>query len=321
MMSIFATVSFGVRDGLRYTFLGLAAAGIVFASGCTMKLSFDPQTNKSSGVDDGSASVTRLTQLLSSNDPQVRAIAAVELGGMGVKARPAMSDLAQLASDPDRHVRFVAVRAMTQIDPADRVTVPTLVLVADDPQSSSDDRKAALALLGDMGQSAQSAIPALERIQNGDDPEMRTAARTALSRIDLNRIEPTNGFGPMPVTSRFQSQSRPTTQPTTRPSLSGRETLDRVEARKAAGIERPATRPTTAPAMLPKPDLRTVGIAHYSPQQLQAVRDWIARQEDMSETQKREHVAHFERWNRDQQAMVRELQAASPNGPAADGNK
>jgi hypothetical protein len=70
--------------------------------------------------------------------------------------------------------------------------------------------------------------------------------------------------------------------------------------------------------MLPKPDQKTWGIAHYSAERLQAVREWIARQTDLTEAQKREHVAHFEQWNRDQEAMVRNLEAASPNGIGAN---
>jgi hypothetical protein len=295
-----------------------------------MKLTFDPQSmGKSSAVEQDNNAVTGLKQLLASKDPQVRAIAAVELGGMGPKAQAAMPALAQLSADPDRHVRFVAARSMTQIDPSDRVTVPTLVLVANDPQMPKDDRKAAMALLGDMGVEAQSAIPALERVQNEDTPEMRLAAREALSRIDLNRIQPSSAFGPLPMTSRWQSANAPTTQPTTRPvisvqsrnagdtSRSTNRTVDRVEASPAARVERPTTGPSAVPTTLPKPDQKTLGIAHYSPQQLQAVRDWIAHQNDLTDTQKREHVAHFEQWNRDQQAMVRDLQAASQNGAGA----
>jgi hypothetical protein len=163
-------------------------------------------------------------------------------------------------------------------------------------------------------------------MQNGDEPEVRKAARTALSRIDLNRIEATGGFGPMPVTSRMQAQYRPATQPATRPAFvaqplsfggtdAGRDRTVRdmnshVDASPAAQVEPPTTGPATGPDTLPKPDLRTLGIAHYSPQRLQAVRDWIARQSDLTDAQKREHVAHFEQWNRDQQAMVRDLKAS-----------
>jgi hypothetical protein len=133
----------------------------------------------------------------------------------------------------------------------------------------------------------------------------------------------------MPVTSRWQSANAPTTQPTTRPVIVGQRqsvgdasrlnnrTVDRVEASPAARVERPTTAPSAVPTTLPKPDQKTLGIAYYSPQQLQSVRDWIAHQNDMTDTQKREHVAHFEQWNRDQQAMVRDLQAASQNGAGA----
>src|SRR5258706_10460040 len=158
----FFAIATQTRAGLVRVLSSLAVALVLLTIGCTMKLSFDPQAGgRSNAGDENNAAVTRLTKLLTSTDPQVRAIAAVELGGMGPEARSAMSDLSQLASDPDRHVRFAAARAMTQIDPEDRATVPTLVLVANDPQTASEDRQAALGLLADMGPSAQSAIPAL----------------------------------------------------------------------------------------------------------------------------------------------------------------
>jgi hypothetical protein len=144
----------------------------------------------------------------------------------------------------------------------------------------------------------------------------------------------------MPVTSRmqaqYQAQSRPATQPATRPAFVSqprsfgssdaardrtvRDVNSHVEASPAAQVERPTTGPATGPDTLPKPDLRTLGIAHYSPQRLQPVRDWIARQGVLTDAQKREHVAHFEQWNRDQQAMVRDLKA-SQSGSDAGLNK
>src|SRR5437016_3578713 len=125
----FFAIATQTRPGLVRVLSSLALASVLLTIGCTMKLSFDPQAGGRNAVDENNAAVTRLTKLLTSTDPQVRAIAAVELGGMGPQARSAMSDLSQLASDPDRHVRFAAARAMTQIDPEDRATVPTLVLV------------------------------------------------------------------------------------------------------------------------------------------------------------------------------------------------
>src|SRR5258708_20658780 len=89
--------------------LGILGACLPLTGGCTLKLSFDDQQNpgRSAALAENSASVNRLRQLLTSADPQVRAIAAVELGGMGPKARDAVPHLAQPVSHPPRHSPFL----------------------------------------------------------------------------------------------------------------------------------------------------------------------------------------------------------------------
>src|SRR5947209_4616180 len=111
------------RCALRKRRWGTACAGVVVTStlglsGCTLKLSLDDQAkNRAALAATPDSSVNRLTQLLAADDAQVRAVAATELGTMGPRAKAAQQPLADLLNDRDRHVRFVAARALAQIDP------------------------------------------------------------------------------------------------------------------------------------------------------------------------------------------------------------
>jgi hypothetical protein len=214
-----------------------------------------------------------------------------------------LPDLAKLVNDLDRHVRCVAARAMAQIDPTDPATIPTLVMVANDQQASVDDRVAAVGLIGDMGPRAVAASPVLERLSRQDDPAVRSAAQSALMKVN----------GPT---------TRPVAMATTAPTADARRQAPPIEPVKPYVRETPATKSAeqaivvpagaTAPAddPIPKADVNTFGVERYSPERLAAVKAWIARQTYLTDQQKREHVAHFEEWNRAQEAKVKEIQAA-----------
>jgi hypothetical protein len=273
----------------------LMICGLMTMSGCTLRLSLDdPPGGRATPVAGGAVtqSVTRLTVLLQSSDPQVRAIAAVELGSMGPKAHDATGELAKLMGDPDRHVRFTAARALAQIDPEDRATVPTLVLVIDDPQTPPEDRKAAIVQLGDMGMIAASARPVIARLQHSDDPDVRDAALVSVGKID--------------AAMAAQRPIMPATQPATR--AVDRKDTTITSGRSAAYVAIPA--PASEE---PKPDMRTGNIQHYSPEQFRALCAWIHRQVDLTPAQQQANIDRFDEWNRQQEQKITALRA----GPAA----
>jgi hypothetical protein len=278
-------------------------------TGCTLRLSFDDPKAQANASTGNAQTIARLRGLLQSNDPQVRSIAAAELGGMGPAARDAEPDLDRLLADPDHHVRFAAARALGQIDPGDRATVPTLVMVIDDPQTAPEDRRAAVTLLGDMGAAAASARPAIVRLQHSDDADVRDAAIAALNKIDAaTPAAPAPGVGPA---------APPTTRPYVAPNTSS--SIDRPGS--AATPRSQAASFTAGPApseeTLPKPDLRTDGIQHYSPGQLEALRTWIHRQNDLTPDQQRENLQRFEEWNRQQEAKIAARSEAAATRPSS----
>lgn len=295
------------RSAVRLLCSAAILAAIASCTGCTLRLSFDDPKAQANASPNNAQSIARLRGLLQSNDPQVRSIAATELGAMGAQARDAAPDLDRLLADPDRHVRFAAARALGQIDPGDRATVPTLVLVIDDPQTAPEDRRAAVAQLGDMGAAATSARPAIVRLQHSDDPDVRDAAIAALNKIDTAAPVPPPGLSPAP-----SATTRPYVSPNTSSSI------DRPESAAAPRSQAASFTATTASEdSLPKPDLRTDGIQHYSPGQFDALRTWIHRQNDLTPEQQRENVQRFEDWNRQQEAKIAARSEAAATRPSS----
>jgi HEAT repeat protein len=89
----------------------------------------------------------------------VRQGAAHALGEMGVDAKPAIAALIAALHDSDRAVRLHAAWALWKIDRRDRVAVPVLVKVL--LEGDEFQRWMAADCLGDMGEFAADALPAL----------------------------------------------------------------------------------------------------------------------------------------------------------------
>jgi hypothetical protein len=73
-------------------------------------------------------------------------------------AREVLPSLYPLAADdPDRHVRFEAIKAIAKAAPEDPSVEPNLILLVKDPQTSPDDRRDAVAMLQQMGRGQEAA--------------------------------------------------------------------------------------------------------------------------------------------------------------------
>lgn len=297
----------------RWGWTVVVAAAVGGLGGCTLKLSFDDQNKAAMTAPSPDTSVGRLTALLSAEDPDVRAVAATELGTMGPRAKSAQQQLADLLNDRDRHVRFVAARSLAQIDPTDPATPPTLVLIANDSQATSDDRAAAVTLLGSLGpQSVAIARPALQRLSDDQDPAVRTAARAAYARVDVaapTTRPTTRPAQPVSTVTPVQPYVRPepVKAPTTRPAAA--TVADKPTTQPNAQIAR-ASVPSQDDA-IPKADVTTFGIERYSPEQLERVRAWIHRQPYLTPDQQRDHIARFEEWNTSQENRAKAVEAAA----------
>ncbi|MCA9044452.1 MAG: HEAT repeat domain-containing protein, partial [Planctomycetaceae bacterium] len=140
--------------------------------------------------------VAMLIEDLEDKAPIVRAVAAQRLGNLGPNAKQALRHLARHLDDKGEytvgtwyssHVGFDVLNAIQSIGPA-KGQIPELIQcmqatihpVADG--RSFHVRRAAVEMLGDLGQEAALAIPVLKEALNDD--ELRVVAAASLLRID-----------------------------------------------------------------------------------------------------------------------------------------
>jgi HEAT repeat protein len=126
----------------------------------------------------GPAAVPGLAIALRDPNPEVRSLACSTLSQIGRPAASAAPELAALLSDPDPQLVALAAHALTTVGPA---AVPHLVEALNHPLPMVRE-KAAFAL-GQLGFSARSALPALERSLEDENPGVRKYARAALRAI------------------------------------------------------------------------------------------------------------------------------------------
>jgi HEAT repeat protein/lysophospholipase L1-like esterase len=123
-----------------------------------------------------------LSGLLHQEDPYIAAFAAHSLARAGAVALPLL--LKTLAerdiSDSALDQTLIALKAMTLSDP-DVVVALTRTLEAKEPRL----RARAAQALGRIVTGAASAQPALERLRDDSDPEVRRQAQRALRRVSL----------------------------------------------------------------------------------------------------------------------------------------
>ena len=180
---------------------------LLFLSGCTLALSFDQKKAMAASDDVNASSTLALRRLLESEDAQVRALAARELGDMGTSATDAVPSLHRLVDDPDRQVRVRTAVAIAQITPEDHVAIPALVRVVNDPESTPSERDQALELLQLMGPRGQAALLT---------PPLQVGATTQQTTVPLKAANRPDG------TTTYLSTTRPTTRPADRELITPR---------------------------------------------------------------------------------------------------
>jgi hypothetical protein len=93
----------------------------------------------------------------------------------------AIDVLTNWLSSPDNMLSSQAASVLTRIAMAERTTVPSLVDGLQDPRAYV--RRACAMTLGQLGQKASLAVPALMEAANDKDPGVATEASTAVRRI------------------------------------------------------------------------------------------------------------------------------------------
>ena len=142
----------------------------------------------------GAAAIPDLSVCLLDRDPKVRRVAANALGKIGPAARASVPLLIELLDDDQ--VWNAAAEALGHIGDEAHAAVPKLVealhamrFPLGPSESDADDYDpreylSRLHALGGIGAQARVGVPAVLRLANFDDPEIRHAAVLALARID-----------------------------------------------------------------------------------------------------------------------------------------
>jgi HEAT repeat protein len=128
----------------------------------------------------GQPAAAPVSELLLSEDPELRSRAASVIWGMGAKGAVAAPNLATLLADPQADVRVAAAMALENMGKEARVAVPALTKALDDPEGQV--RMWAIRALGKIGPEAKPAVPALHRLSK-KQPSMETLVREALQEI------------------------------------------------------------------------------------------------------------------------------------------
>jgi HEAT repeat protein len=119
-----------------------------------------------------------LAEGLADQQASVRLVAVARLRQLGAAAAPAKKQLAGALADSDARVGNAAGQSLVNIG-KDAVGV-----VAEQLNSQNRDaRKQALACLATIGPDAAAAVPAIEKLLQDSDPQVKQLAAAALDRI------------------------------------------------------------------------------------------------------------------------------------------
>jgi HEAT repeat protein len=156
----------------------------------------------------------RLASLLAAEPAKVRVAAVFTLGGLGLDVTVVRPALSKALRDDHPEVRLAAVTAIQRLGPQGSIFIPDLIVLASDKEKAgsvqrllrryerrSPDVRAlpelvkqlehdqasvrllAAKYLGFAGQNAKEAIPALERLRNDPNDDVRKQAAAACERI------------------------------------------------------------------------------------------------------------------------------------------
>jgi hypothetical protein len=124
--------------------------------------------------------VESLAAELSSPDSTLRQHAAVKLSAMGQAATKASAALKNAMNDSNSTVSDAAAEALVKVTP--ELAIPKLI--ENLKNSSWQVRQKAAQMLGEIGQPARDAVPALEKVKRDPDIDVRKTVASALHAID-----------------------------------------------------------------------------------------------------------------------------------------
>jgi HEAT repeat protein len=134
------------------------------------------------GVDHAAVAVPDLARLICDVDIDVRIVAMGVLERFGKASSPAVPALIRAASGGEGTVRVAAIHALEAIGADAEPAIPTLIHALGDNDDARVLRAAAEALAR-FGSAARAAVPALERLLNDPNIDVRQAASDAILAV------------------------------------------------------------------------------------------------------------------------------------------
>jgi HEAT repeat protein len=133
----------------------------------------------------GPQAVDQLLPLLDDPSTDVRRGAAYHLLPLASSRDDLAGAFADLLDDPDSTIRGIALSAVGQFKPAQKLAVaPTIARVLANKEDDEQQRATAARLLGDVGHDAAQLLPQLSGAAAGDaSPKVRSSALLAISRV------------------------------------------------------------------------------------------------------------------------------------------
>ena len=145
------------------------------------------------GKDIQISAVPALIQLLQDQKASIRRNAASALGQIGPEAKDAVSALIQSLQDQDEWVRSNTAWALGMIGipvaiKAVEGEVPVLIKALQDQEASKSVHVMAAWTLGNIGEGAVDAVPALMQALKDQNPDVRNNAAWALAKIGEDAV-------------------------------------------------------------------------------------------------------------------------------------
>jgi len=128
----------------------------------------------------GSETIPILVKALTNSNAKIRAEAASSVSFLGADAEPLTPTLIQLTRDKDQAVRIGAILGL-KVGRSSGSTVPRLIELLQDPDELI--RKLSAEVLGEIGEKATSALPALEKATLDPSNYVIKHAQIAIQRI------------------------------------------------------------------------------------------------------------------------------------------
>jgi len=127
------------------------------------------------------SAVPGLVESLQDKNDEVRVEVVSALGFIGPPAKEAVPKITALLEDPSKLIRQTAASALWWIDGQAKVAVPILIEGLEDKRADLIDRQTCVYVLGEIGEKAESAVPALILLLRGIQNSNRNETSVGLS--------------------------------------------------------------------------------------------------------------------------------------------